>query len=564
MNNSSLEDKQSLIEPVAVLGCGTMGAGIAQAALAAGLPVVLYDVSEPALQRARERIAAGLDKQGLADAISSMIHTTHLEQVAGVALVVEAVPEQLDLKRELFARLGAICPPPCVIASNTSSLPIAAIAAACAAPERVAGLHFFNPVHRMALVEVVRAAATDEATVAALLAFVERLGKTPVLARDTPGFIVNRVARPYSSEALRLLGEGSATHVAIDTALRLAGGFPLGPFALMDLIGIDVNFAVTRSMYEQSFGEPRYRPHQIQQHMVLAGRLGRKTGRGFYEYDDHKTENREPRTTQRVLDQEPKNKEQRTTQRVPDKEQRTTDYGLRTTDHGPRTTDNGPAGSVLIGGGSWAPDIAELCSGAGLTIADELPHDTTSDVQAAFVVAGRGESAFDQVMILDRQLPADIPIFAQCADVTACDLAAQLHNPERLIGFDGLFTGGAITLAATPVLSDAARASADALVRRMGRLPIWIADAPALIVPRFVAMLANEAAFAVGEGVADAATIDTAMRLGANHPAGPLARAATLGYDKIVTLLDHLHTEYGEERYRVAPLLRRAARVGRM
>jgi 3-hydroxybutyryl-CoA dehydrogenase len=538
MNISSSKHKQSFIEPVAVLGCGTMGAGIAQAALAAGLPVTLYDVSEPALHRARERIAAGLEKQGMADAISSMKHTTDLEQVAGVALVVEAVPEQLDLKREVFARLGAICPPPCVITSNTSSLPIAAIAATCAAPERVAGLHFFNPVHRMALVEVVRAAATDDATVAALLAFVERLGKTPVLARDTPGFIVNRVARPYSSEALRLLGEGSATHVAIDTALHLAGGFPLGPFALMDLIGIDVNFAVTRSMYEQSFGEPRYRPHQIQQHMLLAGRLGRKSGRGFYEYDDHKTENRE-----RPRGYPPAGS---------------------TEDHGPRTTDHGPTGSVLIGGGSWAPDIGELCSGAGLTIADELPHDTTSDLRAAFVVAGRGESAFDQVMILDRQLPAGVPIFAQCVDVTACDLAAQLHNPERLIGFDGLFTTGAITLAATPVLSDAARASADALVRHMGRLPIWIADAPALIVPRFVAMLANEAAFAVGEGVADAATIDTAMRLGANHPAGPLSRAAALGYDKIVTLLDHLHTEYGEERYRVAPLLRRAARVGRM
>src|SRR5262245_5009470 len=273
-------------ETVAVLGCGTMGAGIAQAALAAGLPVALYDISAAALERARERIGAGLAKQGRPEAAERLRCVTALELVAGATLVVEAAPEQLELKRELFAKVGALCPAPCVIASNTSSLSIAAIAGACPDPQRVAGLHFFNPVHRMALVEVVRAPATDDRTVEVLLGFAERLGKTPVLARDTPGFIVNRVARPFYGESLRLLGEGAATHEAIDTALQLAGGFPLGPFALMDLIGIDVNFAVTRSMYEQSFGEPRYRPHLIQQQMVLAGRLGRKTGRGFYEYQN--------------------------------------------------------------------------------------------------------------------------------------------------------------------------------------------------------------------------------------------------------------------------------------
>jgi 3-hydroxybutyryl-CoA dehydrogenase len=218
----------------------------------------------------------------------------------------------------------------------------------------------------------------------------------------------------------------------------------------------------------------------------------------------------------------------------------------------------------LISSGSWAPGIAELCAEAGVEVAEELPYTADDRLGAAFVVAGRGESAADQLMILDRHLPADTPIFAQCADISACDLAALLRYPERLIGFDGLFTQGAITLVATPVLGGALREKADTLVHGLGRAPIWIADAPALIVPRVVAMLANEAAFALGEGVADAATIDTAMRLGANHPIGPLARAAELGYDKIVTLLDHLHAEYGEDRYRVAPALRRAARVGRM
>ena len=515
-----------LIQSIAVLGCGTMGAGIAQSALAAGVPVVLYDVSDAALGLARERIVAGLGKQGRADASGLLRTSTRLEDIAGATLVIEAAPEQLDLKRELFAQAGALCPTPAILASNTSSLPIAALAAACPDPQRVAGLHFFNPVHRMALVEVVRAAATDDATVDALRAFAEKLGKTPVIARDTPGFIVNRVARPVYGEALRLLGEQVASHDAIDTLLQQAGGFPLGPFALMDLIGIDVNFAVTRSVYDQSFGEPRFRPHPIQQQMVLAGRLGRKTGRGFYDYQEPRTENQEsPPAVPQVL---------------------------------------GSQFSVLLSSGSWAPTIAELCSAAGLSVSEELPYQRGATVGAAFVLAGRGEGGPDQLMILDRQLPPETSILAQCADTTASDLAALLNHPERLVGFDGLFTGGAITLLALPMLSDSARAAADALVRSMGRAPVWMADGPALIVPRVVAQLANEAAFALGEGVADRETIDTAMRLGANHPAGPLARAAALGYDKIVAILDHLRSEYGEERYRVAPVLRRAARLGRL
>lgn len=530
---SERSDKVTSVQAatVAVLGCGTMGAGIAQAALAAGYAVTLYDVSAAALERARERIGAGLGKQGQPDAAGRLQPTTDLARIAGAALVVEAAPEQLDLKRDLLARAGAICPAPSVLASNTSSLPIAALAAACPDPRRVAGLHFFNPVHRMALVEVVRALATDDATVDTLRGFAARLGKTAVLARDTPGFVVNRVARPYYGEALRLLGEGAATIEAIDRALERAGGFPLGPFALMDLIGVDVNFAVTRSIYEQSFGEPRYRPHQIQQQMTQAGRLGRKTGRGFYDYSS----------------------------------QQSAVSGRRSGSELPAADRRLLAGSVLIGQGSWAPGIAELCAAAGLAIAEELPYGQGGgDVRAAFVTAGRGEGAVDQAMILDRQLPAETPIFAQCADTAACDLAALLHSPERLVGFDGLFMGGAVTLVATPVLAEPVRAAADALVRAAGREPIWIADAPALIVPRVVAMLANEAAFALDEGVADRETLDLAMRLGANHPSGPLERGAALGYDRVVALLDHLRAEYGEERYRAAPALRRAARVGRM
>jgi 3-hydroxybutyryl-CoA dehydrogenase len=534
------------IETIAVLGSGTMGAGIAQAALGTGCSVVLYDVQASALESARTRIAAGLNKQGQTDAIKRLRLASALEEIAGSALVIEAVPEQIELKREVFARVGAICPAPAIIASNTSSLPITLLASACPAPERFAGLHFFNPVHHMALVEVIRAGQTDEATVAALLAFVERLGKTAVLAHDTPGFVVNRVARPYYGESLRLLGEGVARPDQIDTLLQQAGGFPLGPFALMDLIGIDINFAVTRSMYEQSFHEPRYRPHPIQQQMVLQGTLGRKMGRGFYVYDERRTTKDGGRTT--------------------DDERRRTEDERRTTDEqqSPISNLQSPiSNSVLISSGSWGAQMADLCASAGFTILEELPYDF-ADVRGAFVVAGRDEGALDQTMILDRQLPPDLPLFVQCADITASEIAGLLSRPERLVGFDGLFTDGTLTLAATPLLADAARDIAEALIQQLGRTPIWVADSPALVVSRVVAMLANEAAFALGENVADAATIDTAMRLGANHPVGPLARAEQIGYDKIVAILDHLRAEYGEERYRVAPVLRRAARVGKL
>ncbi len=281
------------IQTVGVVGAGTMGAGIAQTAALAGYGVILYDVSQDLLEKAVDHIYALMDKGvalGKVDeaaaraAREAFRPTTTLPDVAEAGLIVEAAPEKLALKQEIFSRLDALAPRETILASNTSSLSITALAGATNHPERVIGLHFFNPAHIMRLVEIIWGEDTSDEVVAAAEAFVARLGKQAVHCQDTPAFIVNRVARPFYGEAFRLLGEGAAGVPAIDRLMRSLG-FRMGPFELIDLIGCDVNYDVTRAVYDAYFQEPRYRPHPIQQRMVESGRLGRKSGRGFYSYD---------------------------------------------------------------------------------------------------------------------------------------------------------------------------------------------------------------------------------------------------------------------------------------
>lgn len=282
-----------MINTVAVIGSGTMGRGIAQAAALAGHWVLLYDLTDEIVERGlrtirhsiEEGVRRGKTTAGdAARATAALSPTTDLAEAARADLVIEAVPEELELKRKLFGRLDAAAAPHTILASNTSSLSISAIAGATHHPARVIGLHFFNPAHLMPLVEIIRGDLTADATVTAAHDFVERLGKTPVLCADSPGFIVNRVARPFYGEAFRLLGERAADHETIDRLMRSLG-FRMGPFELLDLIGLDVNLAVTQSVYDAFFQDPKYRPHPIQQRMVQSGRLGRKSGQGFYEYE---------------------------------------------------------------------------------------------------------------------------------------------------------------------------------------------------------------------------------------------------------------------------------------
>ena len=283
---------------IGVVGAGAMGAGIAQVAAAHGHAVLLADAAPGALARARDghveamarEVAKGRRAEAEARAVLERItyvagaDATALAPFAACGVVIEAIVEQLEAKQALLRALEGITAPETLLASNTSSLSIAALAGSCTHRGRVVGVHFFNPAPVMPLVEVIPAISTAPAVTAAARALATSWGKVTVLAADTPGFLVNRVARPFYGESLRLLEEGVADAATIDWALRTLGGFRMGPFALMDLIGLDVNFAVTRSVYDGTFGDPRYRPSVLQQRLVEAGWLGRKRGRGFFDH----------------------------------------------------------------------------------------------------------------------------------------------------------------------------------------------------------------------------------------------------------------------------------------
>jgi 3-hydroxybutyryl-CoA dehydrogenase len=283
---------------IGVVGAGAMGAGIAQVAAAHGHAVLLADAAPAALARARDghaeamarEVAKGRRAEADAQAVLGRITYVAGADVAALApfaacgVVVEAIVERLEAKQALFRALEGIVAPDALVASNTSSLSIAALAGSCTHRERVVGVHFFNPAPVMPLVEVIPAITTAPAVTAAARALAASWGKVTVQAADTPGFLVNRVARPFYGEALRLLEDGVADAATIDWAMRTVGGFRMGPFALMDFIGLDVNFAVTRSVYDGTFGDPRYRPSLAQQRLVEAGWLGRKSGRGFFDH----------------------------------------------------------------------------------------------------------------------------------------------------------------------------------------------------------------------------------------------------------------------------------------
>ncbi|MGH6906121.1 MAG: 3-hydroxyacyl-CoA dehydrogenase PaaH [Geminicoccaceae bacterium] len=488
--------------PVAVIGAGTMGSGIAQVAAAAGHPVLLYDADAAAAANAQERIAGALDRAVDKGRLSSekrddmrarIKPCRSLDAVAPAGLVIEAIVEDLDAKLRLLETLEIFLRVDAILASNTSSLSITDLAARLKHPGRVVGMHFFNPAPVMALVEVVRGLATAPEVVETVSATAEAWGKTAVVCRSTPGFVVNRVARPFYGEALRALAEGAADVATIDAIMRDAGGFRMGPFELIDLIGLDVNLAVSQSIHDAHFGDPRYTPSLIQREMVAAGRLGRKSGLGFY---DHSPE--AATSASQVAAATP-----------------------------------APPLIMVEGDLGIAEPLLERWRAAGIEINRRWGEGVIRIGDARLALTdGRGATLWSEL------LQAPVILFDLAFDFASCPRIALGPADQASVGD---------------------RDRAVGLMQAAGMAVSVLDDFPGLLVMRTVAMLANEAADAVHTGVASADAVDRAMRLGVNYPNGPLAWAEAIGLGRVCDVLDHLARTYGEDRYRASWLLRRKA-----
>jgi 3-hydroxybutyryl-CoA dehydrogenase len=516
--------KAGAVTVIGVCGAGTMGAGIAQLACQAGARTLLHDPVPEALERGIEgiesQLARGVERSRWSEddaraARERLESAPTLDALAQCELVIEAAPESLAVKHELFEALSTIVGSECVLATNTSSLLVTAIAAAVTHPERVVGMHFFNPAPVMRLLEVVAGEASDDRAIEVARGAGEAMGKRVIVATDGPGFLVNRCGRPFGLEALRLLQERIAPLEQIDRICRMAGGFRMGPFELMDLVGVDVGFEVSKSFYEQSFGEPRWRPSLITARMVAAGRHGRKAGRGYYDYGDgpHRPEDPKPP--------------------VP----------------------GGGEGTVVVAGvGMLVEQVRDAAATAGYTTLSAV--DAQGEPPWLIVDCNVGEVDFE-----DAPLEGG-PLAVLCAESSLWDL-----EPEgAAVGFHALPPfdhSRLVELTRGETTSATAAERAERFFATLGKHTEWVGDAPGLVLGRIVCQVVNEAAFALGEGVGSAEDIDTGMVLGLNYPHGPLHWADAIGLDHVLAVLDGLAREYGEPRYRAAPLLRRHVAAGR-
>ncbi|HEY1591697.1 MAG TPA: 3-hydroxyacyl-CoA dehydrogenase NAD-binding domain-containing protein [Solirubrobacteraceae bacterium] len=512
---------------IGVAGAGTMGAGIAQLAALSGARTLLHDPIPDALERGLAQIKKHLERGAergryapdqAAAAAGRLAPAPNLEDLAPCELVIEAAPERLELKHQLFAGLSNdVVSDTCVLATNTSSLLVTAIASVAHRPERIVGMHFFNPAPLMRLLEVVAGEESSDEALAVARATGEAMGKVVIDAVDGPGFLVNRCNRPFGLEGQRLLQERTATIEQIDRVCRLAGGFRMGPFELSDLVGVDVGLDVSKSFFEQSFGEPRWRPAQLPVKLVAAGRTGRKSGRGYYDYsggiDSYRERDPEP--------PEP----------------------------------GGGDGLVVIAGSTpLAFELRELAVEAGWDVLE--PEE-----------AGGREPPFVILDLLGGEEP-EVPLEGgpQAICCSTGSLAA-LDPGGNAVGFHALpplADSQLIELTRGPDTADSAAEAAARFFATLGKHPVWVDDAPGLVLGGMVCQVINECAFALGEGVGSAEDIDAGMVHGLNYPRGPLSWADTIGLDHVLGVLDGLYDERSEDRYRVAPALRALTLSGRL
>jgi 3-hydroxybutyryl-CoA dehydrogenase len=503
-----------MTDRVLIVGGGTMGAGIAFVAAQAGLEVEVVEPQAASRERGVASVQRDATRAG-ADAIAERVRWSDaLPSGSEAMLAIEAVPEVFELKRDVFVALAGALAPEALLATNTSSLAVGDLADVVPHPERVLGLHFFNPPQRMQLIEVVAAAQTSDETIERGFQIVTRMGKHPVLTADTPGFIVNRVARPYYLQALRALERGVASVEELD-ALARAAGFRMGPFELMDLIGLDVNLATTESVFART-EERRLAPIEMQRQMVAQGRLGRKTGTGFYTYRDGRNERFEPSV-------EPQNADRDAQERI-----------------------------TVVGFGGLADDLAEAVARryerASRVENDELLDELDA---AATVVIDVGDGSSDRGEIiarLDAVLGPETILFvdAYATDLAAC--ARRLQHPERLVGYGilGSLAGQSAIEIVDSAASDDALELAQELFANLGKAVILVEDVTGLFLGRTVGSIVNEAMVTVAEHVAAPEDVDTALVLGANYPRGPIAWGREIGGARIARILRRLTEAEGE------------------
>ena len=486
---------------IVVIGAGAMGAGIAQIAAMSGHRTRIYDVNRSVAEDAVKKIAITFDKlaakgritpAAAATAAGRLHAAAAMEDCASAGLVVEAIVEKLEAKQKALADVEAIVGPHCILASNTSSISITAIGAGVKNPQRLVGMHFFNPAPVMELVEIVSGLATDPAVANTIYATAAAWGKLPVHTRSTPGFIVNRVARPFYAEALRLINEQVATPATIDAIIRESGGFRMGPFELMDLIGHDVNYAVSCSVFEAFYNDPRFTPSLIQKELVDAGFLGRKTGRGIYDYG---TDTIPPKALTEPRAQAPHR--------------------------------------VMIGASNPLNDaLAKRLEGAVVFDRVEGQQGATVGATQTMLCLTDGRSATQRARETGHN------------NLVLVDLALDYSTATRL------------AVSRADQCAEVGYQSVVGMLQAAGFAVSSLKDVPGMAVMRTVAMLANEAADAVNQAVCTVADADMAMSKGVNYPRGPLAWADSIGLSAVQEVLDNLARHYGEDRYRASSLIR--------
>ena len=514
------------VNTLAIVGTGIMGMGIAQIAAQAGIQVLLFDAKSGAAEKGRQSLKATLEKLAskgkftddeLQATLNNLIVIDELASIAKVDVVVEAIIENLDIKQQLFKQLEAVVPAETILATNTSSLSVTAIAADCDHPERVVGFHFFNPVPLMKIVEVIPGLSTKPSVVDTLKDLAKRMGHLGVVAKDTPGFIVNHGGRAYGTEALKIVGEGVASFEQIDRILRDGAGFRMGPFELMDLTGVDVSHPVMESIYEQFYHEARYRPHPLTRQMLMGKKLGRKVGEGFYQYKDGQ------------------------------KSVATTSQSLSESETSLSTLASDVSNVSVWIGADLAEDKQQLVD--YLNIHDiTIDNNDTPNPDSLVLLAVYGEDTTNAAMRYGVN-----PKQAVAIDMLT-DLSKHRTLMPSIVTQDS-FVAHAYALFGSDVFSN------DVSDEHTPKATL-IAESTGFVAQRVVAMVINLGCDIAQQGIASPHDIDNAVKLGLGYPYGPISWGDELGAERILLILTRIYTLTGDPRYRPSPWLQRRATLG--